>query len=304
MGLLEKMLKKLLLKIYQKCFKILSGHGIGNFYVVRKANRLLKTRLRSTYAEVDGHKMFLDSRDILGLSTEGTYEPFETEIVKREIKKSDVALDIGANIGYYTLLFARLVGEEGKVFAFEPDPYNFSLLQKNVEINGYKNVELIPKAVSNETGKSRLYFKNKDHVQNMIFDNHTSLPSAEIETTRLDDYFANYQGKIDFIKMDIQGAEGRAIQGMDYLLKINSGMKIAMEFEPASLILSGMEPGKCLKLLVAHGYNLYQIVTQERIIKPVILSELLKIYTPGKKTMTNLLCLREPLSISLKSFLR
>jgi hypothetical protein len=152
-----KLGKKLFLTIYRKVVKILSGHGIGNFYPVRVFNNFIVSRLKSTLAEVDGHKMFLDSRDSLGLSIFSIHEPLETGLVKEKIKKGDVVLDIGANIGYYTLIFAKLVGEEGKVFAFEPEPTNFSLLEKNVEINGYKNVVLIQKAVSNETGKIRLY---------------------------------------------------------------------------------------------------------------------------------------------------
>lgn len=79
--------------------------------------------------------MFLEATDCLGLLTHEIHEPLMTEIIKRETKEGDVVLDIGAHIGYYTLMFARLVGKEGKVFAFEPDPDNFTLLKKNIEIN-------------------------------------------------------------------------------------------------------------------------------------------------------------------------
>ncbi len=107
--------------------------------------------LKSNFAEVQGQKMFLDKKDVLGLSINGVYEPLETKLVRKEVKKSDVVLDIGANIGYYTLILAKLVGKKGRVFAFEPDPTNFALLKKNISINGYKNVILVPKAVAGKT---------------------------------------------------------------------------------------------------------------------------------------------------------
>ena len=74
-----------------------------------------------------------------------------TDVVTKEIQPGDTVLDLGANIGYFTLLFAKLVGNNGIVFAFEPEPQNIALLTKNIKINNYKNVTLVPKAVSNTT---------------------------------------------------------------------------------------------------------------------------------------------------------
>ena len=87
------------------------------------------------------------------LSTRGYYEPFITAFVKDMIKEGDIVIDIGAHIGYYTLLFSKLVGKTGKVFAFEAHPDNFTLLKQNVETNGYTNVVVENKAVSNYNGK-------------------------------------------------------------------------------------------------------------------------------------------------------
>lgn len=212
---------KVILSIFRKGVKVLSGHGIGKFYPVKVVFHFLSSRLKDTngIAEVQGHKMFLDSKDTLALSLWGVYEPLETELVKKEVKKGDVVLDIGANIGYYTLIAAKLVGENGKVFAFEPDPTNFAILKKNVELNGYKNVVLVQKAASNKTGKLKLYLSEDNSADHKIYDSHEGRQSTEIEATRLDDYFKNYNGEINLIKMDIEGAEGGAIQGMSSLLQ-------------------------------------------------------------------------------------
>ncbi|MBU2572515.1 MAG: FkbM family methyltransferase, partial [Elusimicrobia bacterium] len=64
---------------------------------------------------------------------------FESELYKQVVKKGMTVLEIGANIGFFTMLFAKLAGESGKVFAFEPDPDNFRLLEKNVQANNYTN---------------------------------------------------------------------------------------------------------------------------------------------------------------------
>lgn len=248
---------------------------------------------KSNFALVDGHKMFLDSKDSLGLSSEGIYEPFETEFVKRELKKGDVVLDIGANIGYYTLIFAKLVGEKGKVFAFEPEPTNFYLLKKNVEINGYKNVTLIQMAVSNKTEKLKLYLSEVNKGDHRIYDSHNGRQFLEIEAVRLDDYFKNYNEKIDFIKMDIQGAEGGAIQGGFSFLQKNKNVRIITEFWPIGLKTSGIAPQEYLELLIGLGFRLYEVSEWEKRIKPVDIPELLEIYIPEKGNYTNLLCVRE-----------
>lgn len=286
-------MRKILLQIYKTSAKILSGLGFRKIYPLRVVNNFifshLLSRLKTTFAEVDGHKMFLDSKDSLSLSIKGIYEPFETEFVKKEIKKGDVVLDIGANIGYYTLIFAKLVGEEGKVFAFEPDPYNFALLKKNVETNDYKNVVLVQKAVSNKTGRIKLFLCEDNKGDNRIYNSHDGRQSIEIEAIRLDDYFENYNGKIDFIKMDIQGAEGGAIQGMSNLLEENKNVKIISEFWPIGLKRFGIEPKEHLNLLLKYGFKLYEINEQEKKIEVVnIPKKLLETYTPEKENYTNL----------------
>ncbi len=93
---------------------------------------------------MNGHKMYI-SDDFLGFYLIGEYEPETTDLFVSLLHEGDVVVDIGAHIGYYTLLAARTVGKDGKVFAFEPDPDNYALLVKNVEMNGYNNVTAVQK---------------------------------------------------------------------------------------------------------------------------------------------------------------
>jgi len=285
-------MRRILLSIWKIGVKHLSGYGIGKLYPIKLAHEFLRSHLKTNVAEVLGHKMFLDSKDSLDLSINGVYEPLETKLVKKEIKKGDVVLDIGANIGYYTLIFAKLVGEEGKVFAFEPDPDNFALLKKNIEINGYRNVILVQKAVSNKTAKIRLYLSEARADVHTIYDSHDGRQSIEIEAVRLDDYFKNYNGRIDFIKMDIEGAEAGAIQGMPLLLRKNKHLKILTEFLPIALKEFGIDAEDYLKLLLKHGFTLYDINQRRKKIEPDNIAELSERYAPETGNYTNLLCVK------------
>jgi len=122
--------KKIVSKIFKKSVTPLTGHGIGNNKIVSTVFNYLKSNLKSDFVEIDGNKIFLDENDSLCLSINGIYDEFETDIIKKEVHHGDVVMDIGANIGYFTIILAKLVGDEGKVFAFEPDPTNFELLKK------------------------------------------------------------------------------------------------------------------------------------------------------------------------------
>ncbi len=117
----------------------LQSTGIGNWGPAKYVYGRLINMLRDGSGgpvRVLGHRMFLDRFDSLSLSVVGRHEQCITELVQQIIKPGDIVLDIGANIGYYTLIFARCVGPTGHVYAFEPDPGSFALLQKNVQING------------------------------------------------------------------------------------------------------------------------------------------------------------------------
>src|SRR5207253_6545315 len=101
---------------------------------------------------------------------EGVWEPLETYLVERRVREGDVVLDIGANIGYYTLVFAELVGDSGRVFAFEPEPANFALLSENTGLNGRANVTLVNAAVADAGGRLPLYLAGENKGDHRLFD--------------------------------------------------------------------------------------------------------------------------------------
>jgi len=282
---------KILQPIYRKSVTILLKLGFGKYQSLHKISRTLRFHLRSDYAMVDGHKMFLDPLDSLELSTTGKFEEFETQIVKKIIHEGSTVIDMGANIGYYTLIFARLVGSEGKVFAFEPDPENFHILKKNLEINNYQNVILEQKAVSNQSGKLRLYLDNKNKGAHTIFKPVDNAPSVEINAITLDDYFRNFKGKIDFIKMDIEGGEAEAVEGMSSILN-KDDIIIMTEFNPSVLKKIGKESLVCINLLKRYDFDIYHIDSKNKKLVPIDFKEFLQIYNPESKHFTNLLCIK------------
>ena len=213
-----------------------------------------------------GHKMYVDLWDLpvsTTLFVSGRWEEQETRLVKQLVKEGDVALDIGANIGYYTLILARAVGANGHVYAFEPDPTNFHMLKLNVEANGYTNVTCVKKAVGDSNGKGRLYvrpgtfgdYRSYDPREPRLFD---SSDSFEVETVKLDDLFSGSQERVDFVKMDIQGAEAVAVKGMSRLLEKHHP-KIIAEFWPRALHASGADPLRLLESLEQMGFRFYDL---------------------------------------------
>jgi FkbM family methyltransferase len=153
------------------------------------------------------------------------------------------------------LLAARKVGPNGKVITFEPEPNNFHLLSLNIKLNHYDNVIAIQKAVSNEESTANLYIG--DSSTHSIIKNYNTSQNNDpitVETVNLD----RFKGieKIKLIKMDIEGAELRALQGMLELIKENEDLIIISEFNPSLLSQSGCSPKEYLSLIDTCGFKI------------------------------------------------
>jgi FkbM family methyltransferase len=221
------------------------------------------------------------------------YEPFETELLLGHRHPGDVVLDVGANLGYYTLLFARHVGPTGKVFAFEPDPDNFSLLQENVARNGYDNVVLVRKAASDYSGMAQLYRSADNQGDHRLYDTDGKRPSVAVESITLDEFFAGYSGPIHLVKMDIQGAEAAALDGMMRLLRRCGPVTLATEFWPLGLRRAGSSAERYLYQLAKLGLRLFHINEPRRAVVAIDSQRLLHDLPEEEEAFTNLLCLPE-----------
>lgn len=201
-----------------------------------------------------GNKMLVPS-EASGLVLSGCWEKRETEIFAGIIKPGMSVIDIGAHIGYYTLIASRLAGEYGKVFAFEPETENFSLLKKNIELNNIKNVTALNEAVSNSTGLAKLFLQTS--ALHSLLENGEGQEFINVKTVSLDDFF-NKSQKIDLIKMDAEGSEYLILQGMKKLLENNPELTIITEFYPA-LLSKYVDPSKYLKELSERNFKIFEI---------------------------------------------
>jgi FkbM family methyltransferase len=237
--------------------------------------------------------MFLDAMDSLGLYAKGIYEPLETSIVEHLVTPGDVVLDIGAHIGYYTLLFSSLVGESGKVFAFEPDQANFRVLEKNVAINRLSNVTLVQNAVSNLNGIAQLYVSRSNSGDHQMYRSDSERPAVDVASLQLDSYFDNEVHDISFIKMDIQGSEWAALRGMERLVGRLPRLRIMTEFWPSGLVRAGADPAEFLAWFSRNGFRLYEIGRRRRKLEEASISYLLSTLTPHRGNFANLLCVKD-----------
>jgi FkbM family methyltransferase len=138
----------------------------------------------------------------------GTYEREQTRLFEQLLRPGGVVLDVGANVGYYTLLASVLVGDGGSVHAFEPEPRNAEFLRRHLRINGRRNVTVQQAAVSDRAGTARFEFGTGSGTGHLA-----DAGALEVRTLRLDDYCAEHALAPAAIKIDVEGAEMSVLHG-------------------------------------------------------------------------------------------
>ena len=278
----------------EKIINILLNSSLVRSKLIISIGRIIHSFSKSDFVEIEGRKMFTQNNDGLALSIFKIYEPNQTEIVKKYVHEGDIVIDIGAHVGYYTLLMAQLVGENGKVYSFEPDPVNFQLLKKSVEINGFENVVLIQKAVSNITDKVKLFLGDDDSAINRIYDAKLgdAKESIDVESVTIDEYFKEDDELVNFIKIDSEGSEVKIINGMKQFLSRNQELVMMTEFFPFLIKKSGDEPNQYLKSLEKSGFSLYNILDKNEKTNKINSENFLESGI-NSQYCTNLLCLKQ-----------
>ena len=295
-------LKKCISILYLKIVGNLSkGKGYGQKYKFLKST-ITKTEsiLKTDYAETWGGKIYVHSSDTGSLSTlsiSGIFGPCDTQTVKDNVHPGDFVIDLGANIGYYTCLLAKLVGKDGKVFAFEPDPRNLKLLEKNIKVNEYNNVVIVDKAVSDVNDMCTLYCSEKTFGASTIFESEKTKTKncfpIKSETVSLDSYFEklNLHNKIDFIKIDIEGAEFKAFNGMKKILQLNSDLKIFTEITPLLLDNANSTVSNVLDFLADYKFtNIFLSDNRKNALSKISKQELIS--HMKNSNSANILCIK------------
>jgi FkbM family methyltransferase len=185
--------------------------------------------------EVEGSKMLLDLRDkgiSLELALDGIRERMSTKNIYKEIKKGDIVIDIGANIGYYVLIESKIVGKKGKVYAIEPVPKNFEMLKKNIEINKCSNIEMFELAIGDKKCLSEINLSSRCNWSSMIYLKEADVKEKiNVNVNTLDNFIKDKKYP-NFIRMDVEGYEYNILKGMESIFKNKKPLKIFIELHP------------------------------------------------------------------------
>lgn len=261
---------KLLRSLYLAARRVLLGTGISfipPFSWIKKA--ALRGLRSSGRVPVLGSWMRRDPGDRLNLAVNGVYEPIDTAFVGRVVQPGDTVVDVGANIGYYTCYLARLVGPKGHVLAFEPAPDLIDILRDNVAFNGYENVQIENKAVTDKSGPLTLYMEEGKPEDTRIFkDTGDSTPRSEhaVEGVRLDDVEFLRSHPPMFIKIDVQGAEIFATRGMRRVLKESLNVCVLVEYWPYGFIRAGARPEELVEVLKESGLDVCRVTDDGQLV--------------------------------------
>jgi FkbM family methyltransferase len=229
---------------------------------------------------IGGLRMLLDLREVLGVSRyilkHGSYDPFVSDLLREWVGPDGHAVDLGANIGYHTLVLASAT--LGRVTSFEPEPHALWMLRWNVALNDLRNVRVVPKAVGNSRGTLRLYRSAKNSGDHHAYPTEDARDSVEVEVTRTDDEIP--EGPMAAVKIDVQGFEERAVRGMEAVLRRSPRVRVVSEFEPKSIRAAGLEPGGYLDFMESLGFRWRVALDEERKLVAMGREELLDLCGP------------------------
>lgn len=242
-----------------------------------------------------GFGIFLDPKDQVisrYIAIKKEWEQNETNFLKTIIHEGMIVVDIGANIGYFSLLLSNLIGSTGKVFSFEPNPRSFNFLKKNTEQNKIKNIKIFQNAVGNKDRMTKLFLSKINFGDNrisptLIEDTDAEREIIDVKMVTLDNILQNET--IDFLKVDSQGAEMKILEGAKKTLEKNKKIKMFLEFWPIGLKSQGCEPLNFLSKIHSLGFKIYDLEVD--ISNEILIEELCAKYT--EKLYTNLYCIRE-----------
>ena len=259
---------------------LVRGYGRADYL-----NFLRARGFRFKNVKVNDYRMRIDLSDNIiapHLFLHGHWEAYESQLMGRLLRPGMTFVDVGAHIGYYSLLAARAVGPAGRVVSFEPSPDNFALLTENIRLNGLSKIvraeNLALGAGRGEadlhlstcnTGDHRLYSTLDDDDE--MFNAGMHRQSVRVPVISLDEYLGR-EGveRVDVVKIDVQGAEMDVLLGMRQTLARSPQVVLFTEFWPHGLLRFGTEPRAVLDFLTGEvGLSLFQILSEERRVVPV-----------------------------------
>ena len=187
--------------------------------------------------------------------TESGYELFMLD----KASGSEVIMDVGANIGYYSVQFSDLT--DGKVYSFEPMSYQHSVLKRNLALNGIENVIPVKRIVSNTSGEKRIYYSGPENTGASSLVKETG-EYEDIQATTIDEFCLEHEiARIDLMKIDVEGHEMDVLRGMSGCLRQQRVRHLFVEISCDNLLKAGSSVQELCAFLKASGYHPYSIKT-------------------------------------------
>lgn len=210
-----------------------------------------------------------DDAIVSGSLALGCYETFVTDVLEALLLPGMTFFDVGANIGIYTALGARIVGAAGRVIAIEPGPANVAVIQKTIRLNRFENVTVAARAAGDRAETVSLFLCGDNPADHRLHDPTGRRPEVMVETVTLD-ALAQECGvaRADVIKIDTQGWEAAVFSGMTQLLAAKPAPVIVTEFWPWGLAQAGADPRALLHTITAVGFHVYEIDGDRRTVSP------------------------------------
>lgn len=217
------------------------------------------------------YRLLVHTKDITMVPSliSGQFEKYELDLFSQIVKPGMNVIDIGANIGVYAILASKQVGSKGKVFAFEPVPENFAMLNHNLNINNVNNVETINNAVGAIPGTVRMAIVQDSLATHYIGKSGSSDNGVEVKVVTLDDFIKKNKIEVNLIKMDIEGYEGFAFEGAKKTLKTKDLILIT-EFSAEFIKRSGKDPSLVAKEIFNYFKYCYNIDEKKEQITPIL----------------------------------
>ncbi len=296
---LEQM-KKLLWKYLSFFARSATARSLGRLWISRPIFSFLVRKFspKSDFiASMNGYRIRIISNkdrplDGIGQSIlfRQTYEEQVTSMFKKLLKRGMSVIDVGAHIGYYSLLSASLVGEEGKVFAFEPEPHNYNELINNISLNDYLNIRAINSAVGDKNGFSDLFIAKTWSGKHSLFQTSSDMKdSISVPVVTLDSYI--HDGKVDLIKTDTEGNDLKVLLGARNTTK-NCSFYIT-EFWEQGLIKSGYSAEQYWSLINECDFEYIYLLNEHKKCAELINLKAVLDYFRKYRISVNLLCAKE-----------
>ncbi len=207
------------------------------------------------------------------------WEPFETNVLKSHLKPGMSVLDIGANIGHYTLVASRIVGAKGSVYSFEPVPVHFEDLNENLKLNGLSNVKTFNAALSDQDGELTIYEDaNNPGGHSAALSNTEKRGTArKVKACKLDTFAEEFDGEFrpHLMKIDTQGSEYRIVMGGYKTIKKHRPI-ILFEFWPYGMKNCGCSAMELLGALGAIGYKFHTVDEHSKTVQERTEAEILQ----------------------------